>query len=152
VKVLAFFIKVANLDQLKHLDGAYISQLNHLYHIMRGLGTPLLFKSLIKNYFAKLTMLEKYGFRLCHADNRIILFLCLSCVHRTYRICAQSVVANCGCSVVLGMIKDFNGSIYVTGSLEFFMRFTKQALVRFLLCLIMDHIKLSLVFVNIRPW
>jgi len=50
---------------------------------------------------------------------------------------------------VLRVVENLDRPVYIGGSLIFFMRFTKEAFVRFQLCLFLDQIKLRFVLVDV---
>ena len=53
---------------------------------------------------------------------------------------------------MFGVVEHLDRPVYIGGSLIFVMRFTKEALVRFQLCLFLDQVKLRFVLIDIGAW
>jgi hypothetical protein len=50
------------------------------------------------------------------------------------------------------VVEHLDRPVYISGSLIFLMRFTKETLVRFQLCLFLDQVKLRFVLVDVGAW
>ena len=97
-------------------------------------------------------MLKQDGLRVRDGNHWVVLFPCLPSVHGAYWVGGEAIVANSARSVVFGVVEHLDRPVYIGGSLIFFMRFTKETLVRFQLCLFLDQVKLRFVLIDIGAW